>query len=78
MRTIFFVFFMLFGAPSFAEPSTDRVDGVQPCVEHFSEEGNFFKGRRFETWQEHEGATYASGPWPTERLSKPCIEAEDR
>lgn len=29
-----------------------------PCVEHFTEEGGFLKGKTYETWQEHEGVPY--------------------
>lgn len=34
--------------------------GSRPCVEHFAEEGGFFKGKSYETWQEHEGVSYES------------------
>lgn len=37
--------------PLTAEPAPGD---APPCVEHFTEERGFFKGKTYETWQEHE------------------------
>ena len=33
---------------------------LKECVKNFSEEGSFFKGKTYRTWQEHKGAEYDS------------------
>ena len=45
----------LIAMPLTAESTSDD---PRPCVEHFTEEGGFFKGKTYETWQEHEETPY--------------------
>ncbi|MGD2116023.1 MAG: hypothetical protein PVG07_13275 [Acidobacteriota bacterium] len=39
-------------------PAETAPEGSRPCVEHFTEEGGFFEGKTYETWQEHEGVSF--------------------
>src|SRR5438309_703667 len=38
--------------------AADETKGDRPCVINFTEEGSFFKGRTYKTWQEHTGIEY--------------------
>ncbi len=56
MRTLLTITMLLvISGPADAadEPKTGR-----PCMVNFTEEGSFFKGRTYKTWQEHMGIDY--------------------
>ncbi len=48
----------LCGGPAVAAEKGNEAAAPRDCLAHFTEEGSFFKGKTYRTWQEFSGVTY--------------------